>query len=134
VADLFETLTERLADRPALDVNADLQVQVEDDTLHVESYTDRVVVTVPSVTAGLRVLRGGGLERLGSIESVTDLLAATGMSAEVRVGPRPVARLGADVTPGLVARAVGWGPVRLSPLGLLLAATVDSPDGADQGQ
>jgi hypothetical protein len=125
VADPLETLRERLADRAALDVNADLELRFDGGTVHVESYTDHVVVTVPSASVGVRALRKGGAARLRRAGVAPDLLAAAGLSAELRVGSRTVARFGAGVTPGPLARALGWGPVRLRPGGLVLAAVFD---------
>lgn len=116
--DHLEALRSRLAARESLDVAADLTVTFEGEPLHVESYTDHVVVTLPSLALA-RSLLGRHGERIGD---VAGLLEAADLSAEVRVRSRPVARLGVGVTPGVLGRRLGWGPVRLRPLGIVLLA------------
>jgi hypothetical protein len=121
VADLLRTLSERLAAGDGLDVTADLDVRLDGEPLRVEAYTDLVVVTLPSLSLGRRLLGHHG----DRSADVAGLLDAADLTAEVRVGPRPVARLGADVRPGLLERRLGLGATRLVPAGLLLAALVD---------
>jgi hypothetical protein len=123
VTDPLAELRDRLADHEPLDVSADLELRVDDERVTVESYTDRLVVTVPSFGAGWRLFRGLPFDADGGgrvdATDLAGLLASTGLSAELRIGPRPVARLGAGVTPGLLARVAGLGPFRLLPGGLV---------------
>ncbi|MFC7226159.1 hypothetical protein N0B31_01985 [Salinirubellus salinus] len=121
MADLLRTLTERLAEGRDLDVAADLDVELDGVPLHVEAYTDLVVVTLPSLSLGRRLVGHHG-DRSADVAALLD---AADLTAEVRVGPRPVARLGADVTPGPLERRLGLGSIRLVPRGLLLAALLD---------
>lgn len=121
MADFVRTLTERLAEERALDVAADLDLELDGEPFHVEAYTDLVVVTLPSLAAGRRLLSHHG----DRSPDVAALLRAADLTAEVRVGSRPVARLGADTTPGPLERRLGLGAIRLVPSGLLLAVLVD---------
>jgi len=103
---------------PPLDVTANLSVTVDGVDLAVSTAGDRLRVQVPSLSAGLSVLRAtpDGGSRL------PEALAATGLTAEVRVGSAVVAVLGADAAAGRLARRLGLGPVQLRARGLVAAA------------
>ena len=121
MADLLRTLTERLADERAVDVAADLDVELDGEPLHVEGYTDLVVVRASSLSPLRRLVRYHG-DRSGDVAALLD---AADLTAEIRVGNRTVARLGADATPGVLERRLGMGSTRLVPSGLLLAVLFD---------
>jgi hypothetical protein len=121
VADLLRTLTERLADGDALDVSADLDVELDGEPLHVEAYTDLVILRLSSLSLARRLVSYHG-DRSADVAALLD---AADLTADVRVGHRTVARLGAGVAPGPLARRLDWGSVRLSPRGLLLTALFD---------
>lgn len=117
VHDLVGALREDLADRAPVDVTADLALAVDGEPVRVESYTDLVTVDLPSVRVAARLLRRHG-DRTGV---VPDLLAAAGLTVEVRVAGTAVARAGADAEAGPLERRLGYRSVRLRPLGCLLA-------------
>lgn len=106
------TLADLIADRPHLDVAADLTVTVDGHELQVESYTDRVFVDAPSIRAAVTGIRrlpdsGPGLFTIGR------LLKAADLTVVVRVAGTEVARLGAD------RRGIKYGPLSIRPAGLL---------------
>ncbi len=121
MADLLRTLTDHLADGDPLDVSVDLDVELDGKPLRVEAYTDLVVVRLSSFALARRLFDYHG----DRSEDVAVLLDAADLTADVRVGHRTVARLGAAVSSGPLARRLGWGPVRLSARGLLFAALFD---------
>lgn len=116
----LEAFVEGVATRPSLVVTADLTVTVRDHDLSVTSFTDLIRVDCPSLAAALALLRGARATR--RVRAVVETLAAAGLTVVVAVRGRPVARAGADVSPGLLGSRLGLGPVRVSPRGLLLGA------------
>lgn len=108
------------AGRHDLDVAVDLTLSHEGEEVTIESYTDRVFVTVPSVAMVLRGFRrhrrlSGGLSAV---------LAGADLTLVVRVGGTDVALLGADADPGGLGRRLVPG-VELRPAGLALALVDD---------
>jgi hypothetical protein len=97
------------------DVVADLTLTVEGQPIAVESYTDLVVVDLPSVRV-LRPLWQGAGSRLDAVDRT---LRTTDLTVEVRIDGTPVARLGADARPQV-------GPVQILVAGALRAA-VEAP-------
>jgi hypothetical protein len=111
-------LASAVADRPGLDVTAELSVSVDGTAVDVESYTDRLLVDVDSVCAIARLAAAtGGRSR---IRRTSRLLAAADLTAELRVAGRPIALLGADAVPGVLGRRLGG--VELRTVGLVAAA------------
>lgn len=111
-----------VAARPALDVTADLSLDVDGTPVDVESSTDRLLVDVDSVRALVRVLRAtGGRSRL---RRTARLLAAADLTADLRVAGRSVALVGADADPGALGRRLGGVEVRA---GGLVAAALATP-------
>jgi hypothetical protein len=98
----------------ALDVYADLAVEVGDAKVSVRGYGDLVVVRAPTLAAA-RGLAGGGTQ------SVLERLCAAEVTVDLRVGNRSVARAGPGHEPGVLSRALGVAPARLSPGGVLLS-------------
>lgn len=115
-------LASAVADRPGLDVTADLSVSVDGTAVDVESYTDRLFVDVDSVRALVRLAGAtGGRSRL---RRTSQLLSAADLTAELRVAGRPVALLGADADPGPLGRRLGGVELRA---GGLVAAAFTTP-------
>ncbi len=111
-------VVERIRERPALDVEANLSVTVDGVDLAVTTDGDRLRVQVPSVFACVSVLSATPEEGL----ALPAALSAAGLTAEVRVGEAVVAVAGADVVPGRFVRLLSLGPVEVRALSLLAAA------------
>lgn len=110
-------LAAEVAGRPPLRVDADLDVAVDGQPLSVSGEGDRLTVAVPSLGAALRVARGaGGADR---IRSLGTLATAAGLTADVTIYGRTVARAGREATPGSLGRRFG---VELRPGGVVGAA------------
>ncbi|WP_324663025.1 hypothetical protein [Haloarcula sediminis] len=117
-----ETLAElldALEGRPALSVEADLDVELDGHPAGVVGYDDLVALDLPSVSAAVSLYRN---RPLGVMDAAA-LLSSVGLTAEVRVRGVPLARVGDDAVPGDLARRLGLGPVELVPDGPLLALT-----------
>lgn len=84
------------ADSAPLDVRADLSVSVDGDEITVESYTDRIVVGVPSMRVVVALLR----RARGLVPGVARVLAAADLTALVQVDGTAVAVLGAEARSG----------------------------------
>jgi hypothetical protein len=114
-------LAAAIESRPPLDVSADLTVVVDGADIRVESYTDRITVAAPSLSAAVAVLRGltGPDDGLGgALDRTTGLgrlLAAADLTVLVRVRGREIARLGADLA------GVRYRDCSVRPAGLLAA-------------
>jgi hypothetical protein len=102
-----------------LSVEADLTLTVPAGEIRVRGYGDVVVVEAPSLAAARDLFDGTAtlpLDRLtGEIESAA-------VDIDIRVRGRSVARIGPDVSPGPLSRAVGAAPARISVGGAILAA------------
>jgi len=103
----------------ALDVDADLTLAVDDETVSIRGYGDLVVVAAPSLAAVRTLARSRPL--LDDLH-LLDHLHDADVTVDVRVRGRSVARVGPGVDPGPLSRALGVDPARVSPGGLLLAA------------
>lgn len=120
--DTFETLAElldALDGRPALSVEADLDVELDGHRAGVVGYDDLVALDLPSVPAAVSLYRDRPLD----VMDAAALLSSVGLTAEIRVRGAPLARFGADAAPSGLARRLGLGPVELVPEGSLLALT-----------
>lgn len=100
-----------------MEVSSDLAVTVDGTALTVSSFTDLLRVEVPS----LRALVALGRRHREQIGTLGTLLSAAGLTAAIIVERRRVATLGADATPGPLARLLGLGPLRVHARGLLVA-------------
>jgi hypothetical protein len=107
----------------ALDVHADLTLTVDGSAVSIRGYGDLVVVAAPSLSAVRRLARDG--EAFLDDLHLLDHLRRADVTLDVRVRGRSVGRAGPDVDPGLLSRALGVDPVRVSLGGLLLAALAD---------
>jgi len=103
-------------DRP-LDVDADLTLTVDDETVTIRGYGDLVVVTAPSLSV-VRTLAGTAAPPL-DVRLLAHLDDAD-VRLDVRVRGRSVARIGSGIDAGPLSRALGVAPARVSLGGLLL--------------
>jgi hypothetical protein len=103
---------------PVLDVQANMSVTVDGTDLAVSTVGDRLRVQVPSLAAGVRLLRA---ER-GRLPDLSESLAAAGLTAEVRIGDAVVAVVGADAAPGFLSGLLSLGPVEVRPTEAVAAA------------
>ncbi|MFC6836392.1 hypothetical protein [Halomarina ordinaria] len=98
-----------------VDVAADLSLTIDGQPITVESYTDTVVVDLPSVRAAYALARSGWSRLDRTLAVLTDL----DLTVLVCIDGTAVARLGADAHPGAVERLA---PVELLPAGVLRAS------------
>lgn len=101
-----------------LDVLADLQLAVDGEEISIRGDGDRLVVDLPSLRAGRRLVQSGPFALETDPDPMTqlhDALEGTGLSVEVRLQGDSVARMGAGADPGLLSRALNLGPVELQP-------------------
>lgn len=103
----------------ALDVDADLTLTVDDETVTVRGYGDLVVVSAPAL-AVVRTLVRTTAPPLD--DHLLTLLCDAEVTLDVRVRGRSVARAGPGVDAGPLSRALGAAPARVSLGGLLLSA------------
>jgi hypothetical protein len=115
--DLVETVERLARNGPGISVTANLSVTVDNVDLAISTVGDRIRVQVPSVGAGIRLLRGE-YERLPALSRV---LAEADLTAEIRVGSAVISVAGADATPGMLSRLLSLGPVEVRPRALVPA-------------
>jgi hypothetical protein len=113
--DLAGTVEGLARSGPDLNITANLSVTVHNIDLAISTVDDRIRIQVPSVRAGIRLIRS---ER-DRLQSVSRVLSETGMVAEIRIGSRVVAVAGTDAAPGTVSKLLSLGPVELHPRGLV---------------
>lgn len=97
-----------------VDVTADLTVTVEGQSIAVESYTDTILVDLPSVRVGVAILR----TEAGRLRPLDRTLREFDLTLAVLVDGTPVARIGTDADPQVGRLA----PVEFVGGGLLRAA------------
>jgi hypothetical protein len=107
----------------ALDVDADLTLTVDDETVSVRGYGDLVVVSAPSLSV-LRTLYRG-CPPVPDRSHFFAVLRDADVTLDVRVRGRSVARAGPGHGPDPLSRALGVAPARVSPGGLLLAVLAE---------
>ncbi|WP_248896689.1 peptide ABC transporter ATP-binding protein [Haloplanus halobius] len=100
-------------DRP-LDIDADLTLDVDGETVSIRGYGDLIVVSAPSVGVAWSLARTAG--------PLLDQLSAADVTLDCRVQGRSIARVVPGDGPGPLSRTLGLAPARLSVGGLLLAA------------
>lgn len=114
-------------------VETDLDVSVAGRPVDVESTGDRLLVGFPTLETARIAARAGGPSR---IRAAANTLAATGLTAELRVRDRPVLVVGDAASPGVLSRRFDIAPAEFrlgGALGVLgrelgaLVATVRDP-------
>ncbi|MFB6296604.1 MAG: hypothetical protein ABEH66_07195 [Halobacteriales archaeon] len=107
--DLLETIEGLARDSPDLSITADLSVTVNSIELAISTVGERIRVQVPSVWAGVSLLRSEH-EQLSALSRV---LSEADLTAEIRVGSAVIALAGTDAAPGAFSRLLSLGPVEV---------------------
>ncbi|WP_135663954.1 peptide ABC transporter ATP-binding protein [Halorhabdus rudnickae] len=115
--DLVATIEGLARSRPALSVTANLSVRIDNVDLAISTVEDRIRVQVPSVSAGVRLLRG----QREHLPRLSRVLSEAALTAEIRVGSAVVALAGADATPGRLGRVLSLEPLEVRPQALVAA-------------
>ena len=95
---------------------ADLQLAVDGEKIDVWARGRRIVVDVPSLRAGRRLLEAqplSGDPRRRTTRRVQEALQAAGFTMEVQLEGAPIAVVGAGASPGRLARVLGLGGVEV---------------------
>jgi len=113
-----------------LELLADLQLAVDGEDIDVQARGKRIVVDLPSLRAGRRILEaeplsGGGRGR--AARQAQEALQVAGFTLEVRLKGAPVAVVGAGASPGQLARLLRLDGVELRPASTLRYATRRRP-------
>ncbi|MGE0825965.1 MAG: hypothetical protein AB7G75_22440 [Candidatus Binatia bacterium] len=108
--------------RPSLALSARLVVSCGDNDFLVNATHDLVVVDLPSLRAGVALLRlqpaRGGREHL--IAHLQRVMTIGDLKMHFRLAGRIVARLSPEARPGLLSRLLGLGSLALQPFQLFL--------------
>lgn len=113
-----------------LEVLADLQVAVDGEAVNVQADGDHVVVDLPSLRAGRRILAAypiSSAKRPRSTDRLHDALQIAGLTVEVRLQGETVARIGEGAQPGRLARLLNLGGIEVRPTSSLRAAARQRP-------
>jgi hypothetical protein len=105
-----------------LEVLADLQLAVDGENVDVQADGERIVVDLPSLRVGRRMLTAPPLGQQGRTKAsrrVREALELTGLTLEVRLRGEPIALMGKGATPGAVGRALLLDGVELRPASTL---------------
>jgi hypothetical protein len=108
-----------------LEVFADLELEVDGAPIDISATGDRIVVDLPSLRAGRRLLdakplKGAARARAG--RRVQDALDLAGLTLEVRLRGDRIAVLGDGAQPGRLGALLGLGEVELRPAASLRGA------------
>ena len=101
-----------------LEVFAELELEVDGAPIDISATGDRIVVDLPSLRAGRRLLhaeplRGAARARAG--RRVQDALDLAGLTLEVRLRGDRIAVVGDGAEPGRLGAFLGLGEVELRP-------------------
>ena len=113
-----------------LEVVADLQIEVDGENVNVRADGDLVVVDLPSLRAGRRILEAypiSGAKRPRATGRVHDALQIAGITVEVRLQGETVARIGDGAEPGRLARLLNLEGVEVRPTSSLRATARRRP-------
>ena len=108
-----------------LEVLADLQLAVDGDDIDIRGTGDRIVVDLPNLRAGRRLLTSGPFasgQRARMTGRIHEALRISGLTAEVQLRGDPVVRLGAGARPGRVGRLLNLDGIEVQPTRPLRAA------------
>ncbi|MFC7046980.1 hypothetical protein ACFQH6_17660 [Halobacteriaceae archaeon GCM10025711] len=115
-----------MTDAAPLDVDADLTLTADGDEVRIVGDGQTIVVVLPTLGTGRRLLRDAPWRPRETLARLDERLRAGGLSLAVALNGVVVGRIGADVRPGLLSRALDVPPFRVRPGGLL-RALVRSP-------
>lgn len=92
-------------------------------TLRIECDGDRLRLRVPSWRAAREALKGRSLAHLRGplLHRLHTALCRTALQVDVLLGQRVVARVGPQIRPTLIARALGLGPFAIYPWAALVS-------------
>ncbi|PSQ96488.1 MAG: hypothetical protein BRD55_06570 [Bacteroidetes bacterium SW_9_63_38] len=113
-----------------LDVHADLQLTVDGEDIDIQSAGDRIMVEVPSLDAGRRVLHAVPFSQRGrarTARQAQEILTEVGLTLELQLDGTPLAVIGADARPGRLGRFLPTGGVELHPSQTLRRAARERP-------
>jgi hypothetical protein len=107
-----------------LEVLADLRLAVDGEAIDIRGTGDRLVVDLPSLRAGRRLLSSGPFahHQARTAARVHEALELSGITAEVRLQGACIARIGAAAQPGLLGRLLPVPGVEVTPAPPLRAA------------
>lgn len=94
---------------PPLEVLADLRLAVDGEPVDVRGTGDHIVVDLPSVRAGRRLLNSGPFATHPgrTTHQIHEALQEVELSAEVRLKGAPVAHIGTGAQPGMLGKMLG---------------------------
>jgi hypothetical protein len=100
-----------------LEVLADLQLAVDGEDIDIRGTGDHIVVDLPSLRAGRRLLSSGpfATDRAETTGRIHEALRVSGLTAEVRLRGDTVARVGAGARPGSLGRFLRLDGVEVQP-------------------
>ena len=112
-----------------LEVLADLRLAVDREDIDIQASGDRVVVDLPSLRAGRRLLAAHPVSRAqgAATDRIHEALTVAGITADVRLRGDIVARIGAEADPGRLGRLLNQGAVEVRAAPSLRAAARDRP-------
>jgi hypothetical protein len=113
-----------------LEIFADLELAVDGEPIDVRADGQRILVDLPSLHAGRRLLDAepfSGTGRGRATRRVQEALQIAGFTLEVRLEGEPIAVIGAEATPGRLARALRLDGVELRPASTLRQAARKRP-------
>lgn len=107
-----------------LDVLADLRLAIDGEQIDIRGTGDRIVVDLPSLQTGRRLLRSGpfATNRAQTTGRIHEALRSTGLTAEVRLQGDPIAQIGAEAQPGALGRLLRLEGIEVRPTRPLRAA------------
>lgn len=114
----------------ALHVLADLSLALDDEDIAIRGDGDRIVVDLPSLAAGRKLLQAGPFspsQRRSGLAKVNTVLRETGLTIEFHYAGEAIARLGTEARPGAIAQALNLGDVEVRPAQSLRAAARRRP-------
>ncbi|MFO8100039.1 MAG: hypothetical protein R6T83_10535 [Salinibacter sp.] len=106
-----------------IEVLADLQLAVDGEDIAIQGDGDHIVVDLPSLRAGRRLVSSGPFalgRRSDQMDRLHQALDLSGIAVEVRLQGESIARLGKGARPGLLSQALNLGPVEIRPTQPLL--------------
>ena len=112
-----------LTDAPTFDMSlplkvlADLQLAVDGEDIDIRGTGDRIVIDLPSLRAGRRLLASGpfATDCAQTTGRVHEALRISGLTAEVRLRGDSIARIGAGARPGSFGRLLNLDGVEVRP-------------------
>lgn len=114
-----------------LEVLADLQLTVDGEDVSVQADGKRIVINLASLKAGRRLLQSyplsGGEQDLEPTDRLHDALRIAGLTVEVRLQGKTIARIGKRARPGRLSRLFNLDGVEVRPTPSLRAAAQDRP-------